>query len=111
MVFYLISEIALETSWWILKKTYNTGYYLLYGTPESKEDKILKQIEYIKNQNEIEHNKQQQINNACIYNLFLTKPIYDEIYYNANPVTYYDNEDNIYNDNIQNNNKMIEYNN
>ena len=44
------AEVVLETSWWGVKKIYNGVYYLYYGQQESKEDKILKQIEELKKQ-------------------------------------------------------------
>ncbi len=45
MVFTFIADVALETGWWVLKQTYNAGYYMIYETQENKEDKIIKQIE------------------------------------------------------------------
>jgi len=54
MVLTFVAEVVLETGWWSLKKLYDGAYYMAYGTPETKEDKILRQIEEIKKQNEEE---------------------------------------------------------
>lgn len=60
MVLLFITELAVESSLWVIKKTCDYGYYLIYGETETKEDKILKQIEEIKKQNEIEKKKLEQ---------------------------------------------------
>ena len=64
MVFaYYIAQFALENSWWLLSKTYNTGYYMIYGAQESVETRLLKQIEEIKKQNEEERKDLAEIKN------------------------------------------------
>lgn len=67
MVFTLIADIALETTWWALKKTWDLGYYMIYGSQQNKEDKILLQIEYLKKQNE--ELKEQIRNGIDIYTI------------------------------------------
>ena len=52
MVLLFFTEVILETSWWALKKTYDAGYYLIYGTEETNESKILRQLRELKKQNE-----------------------------------------------------------
>lgn len=54
MVLMFLTEVALETSWWTLKQTYNLGHYMIYGEQESKEDKILKQVEALREELEKE---------------------------------------------------------
>jgi hypothetical protein len=54
MVLIALAEIAVETSWWALKQSYNLGYYMVYGSTESKEDKILNHIEELRKINELE---------------------------------------------------------
>jgi len=54
MVLIALAEIAVETSWWALKQSYNLGYYMVYGSSESKEDKILNHIEELRKINELE---------------------------------------------------------
>ncbi len=49
-----LAEVTLETSWWLLKKGYDVGYYMIYGEQETKEDRILKQIEELKKQKDEE---------------------------------------------------------
>jgi hypothetical protein len=42
---YLIAELVLGTTVWAVKSTYNAGYYMLYGSYETTDERILKQIE------------------------------------------------------------------
>lgn len=63
MVLLALAEIAVETSWWALKQSYNLGYYMMYGETESKEDRILKQIEELRKQNELERIELNEIRN------------------------------------------------
>lgn len=49
MVLLALSEIIVESSWWSLKKMYNGGYYIMYGNPETTEDKILHEVVQLKN--------------------------------------------------------------
>ncbi len=69
-----LAEAALETTWWALKRTYDVGYYMMYGYQETKEDRILKQIEELKHQQEEElrlmreYNEKNMKNN--IYELY-----------------------------------------
>ena len=56
MVFAFLTEIALgtvvETSWWGMKKVYDGGYWMIYGTPETTEEKIMKEIIELKTMKE-----------------------------------------------------------
>lgn len=52
MVLMFLADVVLQTSWWGMKKIYDGGYYLYYGVEESKEDKILREIDELKKQNE-----------------------------------------------------------
>jgi pyruvate/2-oxoacid:ferredoxin oxidoreductase beta subunit len=54
MVLMFLTEVALETGWWTLKQTYNLGHYMVYGEQESKEDKILRQVEELRKELEKE---------------------------------------------------------
>lgn len=54
MVFTFIAEAAVETTWWALKKTYDLGYYMIYGHQETTEEKLLKTIEVLRKENEEE---------------------------------------------------------
>lgn len=54
MVLVFLAEVALESSWWAIKQTYNLGHYMMYGQQESKEDKILRQVEELRKELELE---------------------------------------------------------
>lgn len=41
---WTITEIALSATWWTGKKLVNGIYYVIYGTPETKEEKDMKKI-------------------------------------------------------------------
>ncbi len=69
MVLTFLTEIALETGWWTVKKLYDGAYYVVYGQPETKEDKILKQIEELKKQNEDERKEFAEFKKS-IYSLY-----------------------------------------
>lgn len=46
-----LTELALESTLFALRKTYDLGYYMIYGEEETKEDIILKEIQELKKQN------------------------------------------------------------
>jgi len=50
MVLLFIADIILETSLWSVKKIYNGVHYAIYGQQETVEDKILKQLEEMREQ-------------------------------------------------------------
>lgn len=51
MVFFFLTELAVETTWWTIKKTYHFGYYLVFGHQETIEEKMLKMIEKLEEEN------------------------------------------------------------
>ena len=61
MVLFTLAEFAFEGSLWTLKQSYNICYYMLYGESETKEDKILKNIEEIKFQGKMEREELEKI--------------------------------------------------
>jgi len=60
MVVALLAEIALETTIWTLKKTYNLGYYMIYGQQETTEEKLVKIVEEMKKKQEEDAKKEQE---------------------------------------------------
>lgn len=54
MVLMFFTEVAFETGWWAIKQTYNLGHYMFYGTQETKEDRMLRQIEELRKEIEAE---------------------------------------------------------
>lgn len=52
MVVALIFEFGIRAGFWCLNKTFNGLYYLYYGTPESQNALILKELKAIKQDNQ-----------------------------------------------------------
>lgn len=51
MVLGLIIEIGIRASFWCLYKTYRGIHYLYYGPQETSEDRIMREIKLIKQEN------------------------------------------------------------
>jgi hypothetical protein len=60
MVLMFLSEAVLSTGWWSLKKTYELGYYMVYGNQETTEQKLLKVIDEIQQNFKEEHSKNEK---------------------------------------------------
>ncbi len=52
MVLFTLVELTLDIGIWVAKKSIGMGYYLIWGTPETKEDKILQEMEKLMKENE-----------------------------------------------------------
>ena len=44
MVFFTLAEFFVEASIWTARKSFSLGYWLIYGTPKSKEQLLLEHI-------------------------------------------------------------------
>lgn len=51
MVLGLIIEIGIRASIWCICKTYNGIHYLYYGPQETTEDKIMRELKLLKQEN------------------------------------------------------------
>lgn len=49
MVLLTLAEIALQLSWSLTKGLYNGGYWLLYGSPKTKEQLLIEKLEELQN--------------------------------------------------------------
>lgn len=87
MVLFFLTEIALKTTWLALEGTYNVGYYMMYGVQETKEDKILKQIEELKKQNDEEKKELEELKKSIDKNdkEEMYKKFYQQLYKNRRP--------------------------
>lgn len=45
MVLFDLTEFAVKSTWYLLKGVYNLGYWSIYGTPETEEERKIKEIE------------------------------------------------------------------
>lgn len=59
MVLFAISEIILEGTIWGMKKTFNAGYYSIYGPTKSNDEQILEKVMELK---EISHDEEEKNN-------------------------------------------------
>jgi len=57
MVFTFIADLVLQTGLWTAQKTYNFGYYMIYGKEETVEDKLRKIIEEMETKNKLDREK------------------------------------------------------
>lgn len=48
---FMIAEFILESGVWSVKQVFNLGYWMMYGTPETPEQKMLKEL--LEKQNEM----------------------------------------------------------
>lgn len=78
MVLSFALNFTYGTVWWSLQRTYDLVYYMLYGNLETKEDKILKQIEEIKKQNLEERKELEELKNKIRNDTNIYKLLYEE---------------------------------
>ena len=77
MVLLFIADVILETSWWSVKKVYNGARYIIYGYEETMEDRILKELEEIRKQNERDKEELYKLRET-MYNFYYKKSSLEE---------------------------------
>jgi hypothetical protein len=79
MVLMFLTDISLMSATWVIKKTYDISYYMVYGHQETTEEKLFKTIKLLEEENKKEKEELMEIKEMVKRNNDYHIQLYEEI--------------------------------